>query len=150
MAKNTIFAGGVDTNRPIVDEAVCGAIILPGKAMLKSSGSFTLSTVNGEGGAMYIAAENSMKQGTVDDTYASGETVKAFYPRPGEMYNVRVATGNNITAKDTPLTVNAAGRFRIALTDGTEEVLAYADEVVNVAADDVLVRVRWANAGRAS
>jgi len=151
MAKNTIFAGGIsNVDRPLVEEATCSAAVLPGRFMLRTSGQFVAVTTNGEGGALYIADLNTMKQGGIADTWTSGDTVKGFYPRAGELYNARVAATQNITALDTALAVNAAGQLRIALTDGTEEIVAYAQEVVNVTAADTLVLVRIANFGRAS
>jgi hypothetical protein len=150
MAKNTIFAGGIsDVDRALVEEAKSGVSILPGSFMLRTAGLFTNVTVNGEGGAMYIADLNTMKQGGTEDAWVTGDSVKGFYPRAGEQYNVRSAVAN-YTAVDTPLTVNALGQVRPALTDGTEEVIAYVQEIINVTVAGTLVRVRMANFGRAS
>lgn len=149
MAKNTVWAGTIE-NRPLKDECKTAvATIKPGHALNKTAGLFVLTATSGEAGALYIADLNTPKQGGVDDLWASGDSVGAFYPRAGELYNVRSAVAN-YTALDTPLTVNATGQFRIALTDGTEEIVAYAQEIVNVTVADTLIRVRMANYGRAS
>lgn len=149
MAKNTVFAGSVDHQPTIVEARASTGTIKPGHLLNRVSGQFALTATNGESGALYIADLNSMKQGGIDDAYTSGDTVKAFYPKAGELYHVRSAVAN-YTAVDTPLTVNAAGQVRVALTDGTEEIVAYVDEVINVTVADSLVRVRMANYGRAS
>lgn len=149
MAKNTVWAGTIG-NRPLKEECKTAvATILPGHMLNKTAGLFVPTATNGEAGALYIADLNTPKQGGVNDLWASGDSVGAFYPCAGELYNVRSAVAN-YTALDTPLTVNASGQVRIALTDGTEEIVAYVQEVVNVTVADTLVRVRMANYGRAS
>lgn len=149
MAKNTVWAGTIE-NRPLKEECKTAvATILPGHMLNKTAGLFVPTATNGEAGALYIADLNTPKHGGVNDLWASGDSVGAFYPRAGELYNVRSAVAN-YTALDTPLTVNASGQVRIALTDGTEEIVAYVQEVVNVTVADTLVRVRMANYGRAS
>ena len=150
MAKNTVWAGTIE-NRPLKEECKTAVgTILPGHMLNKTAGLFVPTATNGEAGALYIADLNTPKQGGVDDLWASGDSVGAFYPRAGELYHVRCAATQNITALDTPLTVNASGQVRIALTDGTEEIVAYAQEVINVTAANTLIRVRMANYGRAS
>lgn len=149
MAKNTIFVGCIERQPTVVESKTSVGTIKPGHLLNRSSGSFVLTATDGEANALYIADLNTMKQGGTEDLWASGDTVKAFYPAPGELYHVRSAIAN-YTAVDTPLTVNAAGQVRVALTNGTEEIVAYVDEVINVTVADTLVRVRMANYGRAS
>lgn len=149
MAKNTVWAGTIE-NRPLKDECKTAvATIKPGHMLNKTAGLFVPTATSGEAAALYIADLNTSKQGGVDELWASGDSVGAFYPRAGELFNVRSAVAN-YTALDTPLTVNALGQVRIALTDGTEEIIAYVQEVINVTVADTLVRVRMANYGRAS
>jgi hypothetical protein len=150
MAKNTVWVGTLE-NRPLKEEAKTAVgTILPGHALNRTAGLFVPTATNGEAGALYIADLNTPRQGGIDDLWTSGDSVGAFYPRAGELYHVRCAATQNITALDTPLTVNASGQFRIALTDGTEEIVAYAQEVINVSTANTLIRVRMANYGRAS
>jgi len=89
-----------------------------------------------------IADKDSMKQKTVEDAWAINENMIALQPESGTFLNVLVATGNNITKVGTPLTVNGAGKFKIA-APATDNVYCYADEIVNLGAD-ALVRVRFA------
>jgi hypothetical protein len=146
MPKNTVFAGSVEHQPTIVEARAAAGNIRPGQLVTRTAGQFAL-TANAQPGALYIADLNSMRQGGIDELYASGDTVKAFYPKAGELFHVRSAVAN-YTAVDTPLTCNAAGQVRIALTNGTEEIVAYVDEVINVTVADSLVRVRMANYSR--
>ena len=149
MAKNTIFAGDVgNTFRPRQQEAkTTQADVLPGMLVVRSSGSFIKHNVAGQGGVFFIAKENSMAQQSVTDLYANGDTVFAYQPDPNQLFNIAIAATQNITAIGTPITSNGAGYGRIALTTGAEEVLFYADEIVNVSTAGTLVRCRVAVAG---
>ena len=147
MAKNTIFAGDA-YKRPCQQEAkTAQADILPGMLVVRSAGLFVKHNVAGQGGDYFIAKENSLAQAAVTDLYAAGDTVYAYQPKDGDYFNVAIAATQNITAVGTPITSNGAGYGRIALTTGAEEVLFYADEVVNVTAAGTLVRCRVATAG---
>ncbi len=149
MAKNTIFVGSIEHTPTVVETKTAVGTILPGHLLNRTAGLFVPTATDGEANALYIADINTMKQGGVDDLWTSGDSVKAFYPVPGDVFHVRSAVAN-YTALDTPLTVNASGQVRIALTNGTEEIVAYVDEVINVTVANTLVRVRMANYGRAS
>lgn len=148
MAKNTIFAGDA-CKRPRQQEAITSqADILPGMLVVRSSGEFIKHATAGQGGDYFIAKENSLAQESVTDLYASGDTVFAYQPsEAGTLFNIAIAASQNITAVGTPITSNGAGYGRIALTTGAEEVLFYADEVVNVTSAGTLVRCRVAAAG---
>jgi hypothetical protein len=142
MAKNVIYAGPAGQCAQKAEALAGAADLLPGMVMEKTAGAFTKHDEAGQGGAVYFANVDFVKQGGVDDLYTNGDTVQAFNPVAGEFYNLLVATGQNITAVDTPLTSNGAGLLRIAATDGSEEVLCYSEEIVNTAATtSVLVRV---------
>lgn len=147
MAKNTVFAGDIRQRHTSVTEALATpATIKPGHILAKSAGNFILHNVADQGGSLYIADLNTNKQGGMEDTYAAGDTVRAFYPTAGELYHVRVAASQNITAVETPLTSNGDGTLKIASgAAGTQEVFAYADEIINTGASVALVRVRMAN-----
>lgn len=148
MAKNTVFVARATDNTPPESEALAGAAgILPGMLLIKSAGEFIQHNVAGEGGMAYIANMNASVQGQINDAYADGETVNAYEPRPHDYYHVRIAVGQNITAKDTPLTSNGDGYLRVALTNGTEEVIAYADEIADFTSESGLLRVKIGNFG---
>lgn len=148
MAKNLVFVARAKDTLPPQTEALAGAAgILPGMLLIKSSGALIPHNVDGQSGMAYIANLNATVQDQIDDVYTNGETVNAFEPRPHDYFHMRIASGVNITAKDTPLTSNGDGYLRIALTDGTEEVVAYADEVADFSSAAGLLRVKIGNAG---
>lgn len=93
------------------------------------------------GAELLIADYNFIQAGTVDDAWTQNESMIARQVRPDEFVNVRVNAGNNITLRGTGLSSNTGGEFKIALTNGTEQVKLVADEVINVTADG-LVRAR--------
>ena len=146
MAKNVIYAGPAGKCAQKVEALAGEAGLLPGMLLVKSSGEFIKHATAGQGGTVFCANVDFCKQTGVSDAYTDGDTVQAFNPVTGEYYNMLVATSQNITAVDTPLTSNGAGLLRIALTTGAEEVLFYADEIVNTAAT-TSVRVRVAQFG---
>lgn len=146
MAKNIIYAAPIG-KQPQVAEALAGAAgILPGAVLIKVAGEFVNHNAVGQGGAVYIANINTLAQKGTEDAYANENTVFAFSPAATEQFNVRVAAGNNITALDTALSSDGAGALKIAATDGSEVVLAYAKEVNNFTAAG-LCRVEIASFG---
>ncbi len=147
MAKNTVFAGDVLNDRPKLVEALATpGTIKPGHILARSAGNFILHNVADQGGSLYIADLDVNKQGGMETLYPAGDTVRAFYPVPGELYHVRVAASQNITAIETALTSNGDGTLKIASgAAGTQEVVAYADEIINTGGAVALVRVRIAN-----
>lgn len=144
---NVVFSGAADIVKPVQDEAVVasGETILPGMLLLKSSGEFIAHDEDGQGGPYRIADVNFIKQEGVTDAYDVGDTCYAFYPRPGEYYNCVLAASQTIT-KDEALTSNGAGALKSAAVDGTEEVLAYADEDLTTTGATGRLRVRIATA----
>lgn len=96
------------------------------------------------GPQLVVADYNFIQAGTVDDAWTQNETMIARQVRPDEYVNVLVAAGNNITIRGTGLSSNGDGTFKIALTNGTEQVKLIADEVINVTGTAQLVRARGA------
>jgi len=146
IGKRKIFVGpadGVTGCKPLSVEALAKeADIKPGMIVEFSTTGLIKSDTNGgnAGEPTIVALEyGDHYNGDVDTVYTSDETMLAAYPRSGEFFNVLVVAGNNITKKGTPLTSNGAGKWKIS-TPATEEVLAYADEVINVSGTDALVR----------
>lgn len=82
--------------------------------------------------------------GNIDTAYTVGDSVEPIILRSGEFAHVRVAANQNITVRNTALSSNGDGTLKIAVTDGTEQVLFYADEVINTGANVERVRVRKA------
>lgn len=149
MAKHKIYLGPADSANyhALRVEGLAVDAILPG-ALVKqtASGLATSDKAATVFDSQVLIAEEygaHVDQG-VDTAYTIGDTAISVDVRSGEFVNVRVATGNNILAKGTALSSNGDGQFKIAATGGTEQVLLYADEIVNVTADNTLVKARKA------
>lgn len=82
--------------------------------------------------------------GDVDTAWTQNDSMVARALPTDCRANVLVAAGNNILAVGTPLSSNGDGTLKIALTNGTEKIVAYSDEIINVAGAAALVRVRGA------
>jgi hypothetical protein len=144
---NVIYAGpiGKEGQRAKGKAGVPG--ILPGMLLISSEGDFIPHDAEGQGGPFYIANKNTLAQDGVDVAYEEGETIEPFDPAPTYLYYVRVAEGENVTALDTALTSDGAGALKIAADDGSEEVVAYAQEIENFTSAGGLLRVKIATSG---
>lgn len=154
MAKRKIWAGPADGSnaKPLivegkaVDDFSAGELLKQTAAGLATS-DIAATSFNSE---CLIAQEIQAGVGGDIDTKATvGDTGYAIAVRSGEFVHIRVATGNNITTKGTPLSSNGDGQFKIAVVPATvgvtsEQILFYADEIINVAADQTLVLARKA------
>lgn len=149
MAKVNIYVGPVDggSQRPLIVEGAAVDAIVPGKLVVQtSSGLATSAKTDADfSQTALVALEIGNHRGaSVTTAYTVGDTARAVALRDGELAHVRVAAGNNITAKGTALTADGAGSLKIAAAvDGTKKILFVADEVVNVTTAQ-LVRVRKA------
>lgn len=141
---NKIYVGPVDKVLPQVREALVGAgvTVTPGTLMVLSAGTFVLAGATTVGD-LYVAQDNYLAGGGVEDTYAAGERALGLIPEPGKFYNVVVPTGTNITAVGTPLTPVASGKVGIA-TDGDYVIFTSEEVYNNNTGEDQLVRVRAA------
>lgn len=149
IGKRTIYAGPADgaNHKPAQGEAVATeAGILPGMILARAAAnagveiSDTAATVFGV--QTMVANRNYLLQKTVDEAWTADENMNFIYPRSGEYINQLVATGQALVV-GTALTRAAGGLLTIAATDGTEEIVAYSDEIVTTTASQ-LVRVRYA------
>lgn len=82
--------------------------------------------------------------GDVDTAWTQNESMVARALPTDCRANVLVAAGNNITAVGVALASAGGGTLAIAATDGTEKIIAYSDEIINVTGAAALVRVRGA------
>lgn len=149
---NRIHLGPARKNDPQVREAEAGAssTIKPGTFVVLSSGRFVnagASTV----GKVWLAQENYLAMKGVDDSYTAyaagppvvhGDTVLGLELQDDTQYAAVIATGTNITAVGTPLKLASGGKLAIA-TPGTDNIVAFADEVYNNnTGSDQLIRIR--------
>lgn len=128
----------------VQERAANEAGILPGSLVKDAATGFDQSTDAAAvfGAPTLIADYNFLQAGSVDDAYALGDQVYARVLGKDEYANVLVASGQNITALNTPLTRNGDGSLKIAATDGSEAILCYANEIINTGASAQLVSVR--------
>ena len=143
---NNIYQGPAHENRPQVEEAPASVVISPGSIVYPdSSGEFAplTATLNTQGRKYYIAAENFFAGRDVDDSNPAGETMPAYNPLPRQSYAALIATGQNVTRVDTPLTISStAGVLEIG-TPGTDRIVAYAREIYNNnSGSSQLIRIR--------
>lgn len=146
--KRLIYVGpadGAEHKALTVEGKAIGAAIPPGTVLKMVATGLSISNIAATvfSNQLLVADVDRQRSLTTDDDWAQNENMVAIAPRSGEYVNVLTATGNNITSRGVGLTRNGAGLLAIAATDGTEQIVAYSDEIVNLAAD-ALVRVRIA------
>lgn len=150
IGKRTIYVGPAEGGAPLNVEAKALAAIAPGTVVEEVAtglqANANAATVFGQ--ELLVADKDQMRSKSVDDAWTINENMVAIKARSGDYLNVLVASGNNITARGTPLSLNGSGLLKIAVTPATvgatsEQVLCYADEIVNVTSN-ALVRVRVA------
>lgn len=151
LGKRVIYVGPADDadHKPLHVEGIATeASILPGSVLDYAAASAGLELMDDAatvfGKPLLVADKDEMRSKSVDDAWTVDENMVAISPRSGEFLNVLVITGQALV-RGTALTRSVAtpGALIIAATDGTEEILCYADEVVTTTATQ-LVRVKIA------
>ena len=115
-----------------------GAVVIQAATGLDNSGH--AATVFGS--PLLIADYDILGAGDVDTAWTISENMIARQLESGKRANVRIAATQNITARGVGLSSNGDGTLKIALTNGTEQILCTSDEIINVTAAGTLVRVR--------
>lgn len=152
--KRLIFVGPADNTGAaplLVEGKSLTASVLPGTIVEHVATGLQVNanaaTVFGQ--ELLVADKNHWQALTVDDAWTQNENMVAVKARSGDILNVLVADGNNITARGVPLSLDGSGMLKIAVTPATvgatsEQVLAYSDEIIDTTGADALVRVRVA------
>jgi hypothetical protein len=141
---NKIFAGPVDKTLPQVHEATVnvGGGAAPGSLVVLSGGEFVLagtSTV----GKVWCLQDAYLTGKKVTDNVPDNDTGVGLELLPGMLYNMRVATGNNLVKGDA-LIPGASGTL-VKAAGNKKMVVAFADETYNNDTGSTqLVRVRAA------
>ena len=147
IGKRVIYVGPADSaeSKPLKVEGIAQDAVVAGTLVAQSSAGLSTSAAAATAFSqqMLVADKDEHRSRSVDDPWTVNESMVAIAPRSGEFLNVMVAAGNNITSRGLPLTRNGAGMLALAATDGTEQILCYSDEIVNVTAN-ALVCVRIA------
>lgn len=149
VGKRVIYVGPADdaNHKPIHVEGIATeASMLPGSVLDYAAASAGLELMDDAatvfGKPLLVADKDQMRSKSVDDAWTINENMVAIQPRSGEFLNVLVVTAQALVI-GTALTRSAVtpGALVIAATDGTEEILCHADEVVTTTATQ-LVRVK--------
>lgn len=144
-SKTLVWRGNAsDANRqPNFFEGICLDTMLPGTLLsVVATGlqtSVIAATVFSE--RPIFANRDVMRQKNMDAVWVLNDSMQAVEFRGGESGTVRVATTQDITKRRTPLSSNGDGTLKIAVTDGTEQILAYSDEIINTGGSVTLVNV---------
>ena len=147
IAKRTIFvgpAGQAASAQPLNVEGVAVAAVAPGTVLKQVAGGLDSSDIAATVfGQLFLVADKNQQQSlSVDDAWTINENMVGIQLRSGELANVLCVTAQSLVV-GTALSRNGAGLLKIALTDGTEEIVAYSDEVITTSGTE-LVRVRVA------
>lgn len=149
VGKRVIYVGPADdaNHKPLNVEGVALTAVLPGTVMKRTASGLDASDIAATvfGNQLLVADKDQQRTRSVDDAWTLNENMVAIAPRSGEFLNVLVASGENITIPGTALSSNGDGTLKVALTDGTEDILCYADELTGGAlAANTLICVRIA------
>mgnify|MGYP007077480912 CR=1 FL=1 len=108
------------------DEGEAGAAISPGEAIrIQSDGTYDPESqsppdaTTGHRG-LYIAKEDALQGKTVDDAYASGDTVFFYTPLPGDVCQILVKSGEDIDVGDEIYVEGAGSGLFIESTTATD------------------------------
>jgi len=149
IAKRVIWAGPADgsNDKPLKVEGIAlSAATLPGTVVQQVATGLQdnaqAATVFGQ--VLLVADKDEHRSRSVDDAWTQNESMVAIQPRSGEFLNMLVADGNDITSRGVALTRNGAGLLTIAATDGSEEIVAYSDEIIDTTGADQLVHCKIA------
>jgi len=143
--KRKIWVGPADgpSCKPLLMEGLAVDAFLPGTIVERTTSGLQTSSKDATvfGQEALVAVEyGAHTDSTVDTAYTIDDVAEAALVRSGEFVNVLIADGNNITELGAPITSNGAGRGALAAIDGSEFILFYSDEVINVSGADALVR----------
>lgn len=141
---NTVFAGPVESVKPLMSEAkiATGETITGGMLVELSSGEWVVHGTGDVGGDVYVIDMDTIGQKAVADTLTVGQSAAAFIPQVGYSYNVVLAASQTV-AKGASLSSNGAGAIKVAATDGSDEALFVADEAVTTTGATGRIRVRY-------
>ena len=90
------------------------------------------------GKLLLVADKDQQRSKSVDDAWAIDENMVAIQPRSGEFINVLVITAQALV-RGTPLSRSAnPGALKVAVTDGTEEIECYSDEIITTTGTELV------------
>jgi len=141
MAGNVIYRGPIKDEPETVSNMTVAGAYEPGILVTDDGSEMTVATASEIEKDMLILGNRRFYDQGVADAYESGDTGVAYRPRPGEIYQVRVAAATY--AKGETLTVGANGY--LTKTGTSERVLAYFEDTGAAYSAGDLADVRIAN-----
>lgn len=144
MAKGRFARINLDGKSVSKTKLTTAVATAPGQLLaLNTSGLFAGYAVAGKRGALLYVAHPLEHEGLQSaDAIPASSTVVGELAENGRELAVLVAATAALK-EGTPLTSNGAGLLRIAVL-GTDDVIAYSQEVITVGAAPELVKVRFA------
>lgn len=143
--KTLVWRGSADaaSKKPNIIEGLCVAAMLPGTLLTPVAAGLQTSVIAATvfSSKPIFANRDVMRQKNMDALWVVDESMQGVEFRSGEFGTVRVAAAQNIATRRVPLSSNGDGTLKIAVTDGTEEILCYSDEIINTAGAVALVNV---------
>lgn len=146
MSKNVIFAGPILAGvEPITHEKPVVGTPLPGTIVHSDSSNgtvhFTTANTTQMGSLLSVMSNRRELGQDVTTAWTAGDLGVAYIPRPGEIYNVRVAAATY--AANAPLTLSGtSGRLTSTLATGDLTLATFADTPGAYSAGD-LAAVRF-------
>lgn len=136
-------ASGAEMQPNLFEGIALGAATLPGTLLQPAATGLNESAIAATvfNSKPIFANRDVMRQKNMDQAWVQGDSMQAVEFRSGEFGCVRVAAGQNITSRRVGLSSNGDGTLKIALTDGTEQILCYSDEIINTGGAAGLVNV---------
>ena len=146
-SKNLVYVGPADdaNHKPLhVEEIALEADIAPGMLLGVTAAGFSkspaIATVFGK--QPFFADKNFLQGGSITEPWAISNSMVAIHARSGEFINAMVAASTAITTRGMPLASVGDGTLAIATTDGTNDIIAYSNEIITTGASPELVQVR--------
>ena len=143
--KTLVWRGNASSSemQPNVFEGIAVDAMLPGTLLDVAAGGLATSAVAATVFSQkpIFANRDVLRQKNMNEAWVIAESMQAVEFRSGEFGCVRVAAAQNITKRRTGLSSNGDGTLKIALTNGTEQILCYSDEIINTGGAVALVNV---------
>lgn len=138
---NVIYRGPIkDEPETVSNKTVAGAY-LPGIFVTESATELTVATAADIEADLLLLSNRRFYDQDVATAYVSGDTGVAYRPRPGELYQARLAAATY--AAGDPLTIGASGYLTAAAAG--ERVVAWFNGTAGAITAGALTDVRIAN-----
>ena len=143
--KNSIFVGGVGRIKQTI-EGLAQSAFKPGQLLARGAASAIDVTAKASTtfGNEFLICDDQPQTlgGSTSTAVAVGDTVEAISVNTGDFVLLSFANTQNVTSKGLPVASNGDGDFKLGATDGTEQLFAVTEEVINVTAAGTLVLCR--------